>query len=106
LPSRSGKPAAVIGKRGKEKKLQAGQYEMMDRFVLLVASLWFYLAVYSSASKMHPAVPSRKSVTLPTLHSLTFQQAAINLCLCGSPCIYLISQTSLFFTCNKYISEH
>jgi hypothetical protein len=79
VSGRSGKPAAVIGKREKEKKLQAGQYEMMDRFVLLVASLWFYLVVYSFALKLDPAVPSRKSVTLPTLHSLTFQQAAINL---------------------------
>jgi hypothetical protein len=55
---------------------------------------------------LDPAVPSRKSVTLPTLHSLTFQQAAINLWLYGSSCVYLVSQTSLFFTCNKYISEH
>jgi hypothetical protein len=45
VPSRSGKPAAVIGKRGKEKKLQASQYEMMDLLVFLVASPWFYLAV-------------------------------------------------------------
>jgi len=86
VPSRSGKPAAVIGKRG--------QYEMMDRLVFLLALPWFYLAGYSSASKMDPAVPSRKSVNLPTLHSLTFQQAAVNLCLCGSPCLCLISQTS------------
>ena len=70
VPSRSGKPAAAIGKRGKEKKLQAGQYEMMEQFVFLVASPWFYLAGYSSASKMDPAVPSRKSVTLPKLRSL------------------------------------
>ena len=62
---------AVIGKRGKEKKLQAGEYEMTDRFVFLVASPWFYLAEYSPASKMDPAVPSRKSVTLHTLHSLS-----------------------------------
>jgi len=87
-----------MGKRGKEKKLQAGQYEMMDRFVFLVASPWFYLAGYFSASKMDPAVPSRKSVTLPTLHSITFQQASINLCLYGIPCVYIISQTSLCFS--------
>lgn len=70
MPSRSGKPAGVIGKRGKEKKLQAGPCEMMDGFVSLVASPWFYLAGYSPASKMDPAVPSRKSASLLTLHSL------------------------------------
>ena len=74
----------MIGKRGKERKLQAGQYEMTDGFVFLVTSPWFYPTGYSSVSKMDPAVPSRKSVALPTLHSPTFQQASFNLYLYGS----------------------
>jgi hypothetical protein len=79
---------------------------MIDRFVFLVASVLYYLAGYSSAPQMDPAVPTRKALTLPTLHSLRFQQAAISLCLCDSPCVYLISHTSLFVNCNKYISKH